>query len=664
MRQWSNLTISPPSVRLVSGKNSFSVKHFTNFIHIMHFAANFVIMEKEGRISMAKPSMDNYTKTELSGPTPLTKTAEYVRLRFENEEEKIGHTNPQKIAHAIIGEGSTLAPKIAREITRMPTEDFLYDGATKTLESLLISGDKIIIWTQGDTKTQLWKVATSGIGELRKKLKPENRRQISVFSAEDKFTPLPAIFDQLRREGYESVIIVDDKAQNITKSTQMIEDWKKVKENSSMEITPVWINQGRTKDQVPQGFTLETFKRKFTTVENLRELPSLKESSAKKTAWLIDFDHTLLNTAEAKENLFKRIAEILPPTRVVLSPELIHEIGINGKIENAQELKEGMSNGKVIRIDTQNDAVVIKYNPENPIKLIQEVQGYMLLADTPLSPHLLLPRIVNDKTMFIVLPYFDGIQLRAGLRTGLLPQNIALQALNELLDIKKGWWSSQKKGIASNSLSSMQRSEHFDTLSKIILVLPQLSSMFNVPIEDLGNSPIISGATKLPSLFEMINKISEFMKSSPPFTMLAHGDATGGNIIINPSSKKWKIVDAEWAGNSDPAEAFARMAKYISTTTLPSVGKTTLSRETEGIKANLILDIPEASKIMQETALSRIPEFSDQLKDNDFRRRVFMYLTSSYLREMALTLKRGNPELSIFAIIKAGEAMLQSENGH
>lgn len=630
----------------------------------MHSVPIFVIMEGRigrGNIAMAEPAIDNKLK-----PTQIpSNTITFVKSRFEEQEQKVGHTSPQNVANAIVGETSTLLPRVTRTIMRMETKPYLYEGAKETLGKLLRSGDKILIWTQGDAKTQLWKVATSGIGELRKDLKPEDRRKISVFSAEDKFAPLPATFDQLKKEGYERVVIVDDKSQNITRSSEEIEKWKNAHGDNSMEITSVWINQGRTKNQVPKNFTLETFKEKFKTVEDVRELTPIKDESAKKTAWLIDFDHTLVNTAEAKENLFKKIAEILAPTHIGLSPELLRQMGING-IVNAQPLKEGMSKGSVVRLDTKNQAFVVKFNKDDPKKLIKETVGYRLLQDTPLSEQLLTPEIaINDEAVYLKLPYFNGIQVRTGLREGILPQDLALKTLNELLDIKSQWWSSQEKNSSSGENSSMQRDEVVDTLTNLNFVLQQLSSKFNVPISVLWDSPIVSNNSTLPPLSEICNEFKSFLDTSPPYTVLTHGDATGGNILVNPASGQWKLIDAEWVGNSDPAEAFARMAKYVSTTTLPSIDKISLEEKPDGINADLALEIPKACKQMQETALSRITEFSHKLRDPNFGRRVHMYLTGSYLREMALTLRRGdNPDVSIFALVKAGESLIQSRNGY
>lgn len=575
---------------------------------------------------------------------------------FEEQERRNGHTNSTAIAQHLIPD--LLLPAFSqaeRAVVRMPTREFLYEGAQETIQHILSSGDHITIWTQGDEQGQLWKVASSGLGKLRRTLPRQERKRFSVFSAQDKIDVLPSLVVQAVERGNDRIIVVDDKAQNIVNAARQIEMMKALHtlpDNFNVQL--VWINQGRTRNQVPEGFTLESFKDIFSTIEDIRELQTISTEGS--TQWLIDFDHTLVDTARAKENLFITLADIKESAPPVVSHDIDHRLGLKGNILLVYELKGGMSSGKVLHLKTDESDMVVKYNPVYPDKIQREIDGYRSLQGSPLAAFVLPPYFASKEDGVIVLPYFQGMQLRDGVRTGYIPYDLAYTVLTTLLDAKLQWWSQQEKQHPNNTVS-MQRDEWKDTVGKINQTFTALSETYGIPLEDLWNNPLVIQEKEYPSFLSTMTRVAQTLETYPPYTVFTHGDATGANILVNAENKEWKIIDAEWTGLADPAEAFVRMTKYISTTTVQDIGAMHAHSEDGKLYLSIDVTFPKSAIALQNHGLSRRKAFGKALQDSEFVHRSNGYLAGSYAREVALAAKRGHPEMAFFAMLKASEAI-------
>lgn len=593
---------------------------------------------------------------------PIPNLAAEVRQHFEEEEARYGYTNAPAVAQAIAPE-SPFASEIERAVERMPTQEHLYPGAVETVTDLLSAGDHVTIWTQGDPKLQMWKVGLSGIGSVRRSLPRQDRRRFSVISSMDKVSDLAELASRRYAAGLTNIVVVDDKAKNIERADASIraaiEDGT-LPENT--QLTAVWINQGRTRDQVPEGYTPEAFKERFLTIENISQLGKVRETVRAgrddQVAWLIDFDHTLLHTAGAKEDLFKRIAGLIServPFNV--SPRLDHELRLNGNVRGIRELLSGMSGGQVLHIDTGDESFVVKHNPTSPERVRREIEGYSALRDTPLAKHLLPPRQMSDRLALLVLPYQEGIQLRQGVKEGLIDTPHAGAILSDLFDTELQWWPEQDRTQPTGQIESMQRSEWNDTVDRVQTALVDLSKHFSIPVEKLWTLPISHNGQEHGSFLSAMRQVHMLLSEQPPYTVLDHNDASGANILVNQNDGSWKLVDAEWAGQADPAESFVRMTKYASTTTLTDLGPIKI----EEVDGKLVIDVdptfPDAALRLQEMGLSRTPQFARALNDPDFTTRVREYLAGSYIREIALAAKRGNPDMSAFGILKAVESL-------
>lgn len=344
----------------------------------------------------------------------------------------------------------------------------------------------------------------------------------------------------------------------------------------------------------------------------------------------------------------------------LIDSKIANKIGLNGNVEKVTDLLFGMSDARVIKVETTDKGTfVIKLNPKYPEKVKKEIDGYELFKHTPLEEHIPVPLTFSAEESFMVLPFIEGMQLREGIKHGQVPEDVARKTLAELLSTKKEWWSEQPKMHPNGDLMSMQRKEWADTGQRVHDSLVLLSQRFNIPLRDLWLSRVVHQGYTYPSLRDVAALTAVQLQESPPYAKNAHGDASGANIIVDPEKKKWKLIDAEWAGPTDPAEALVRMTKYVSTTTVQEVERIDANHTNGKIHLDMQVKYPQTADALQSYGTAMSDVFGYALGDPDFTHRFNNYMAGSYLRELALCSKRGNPDLAFFAIVKAGEQFRQ-----
>lgn len=325
---------------------------------------------------------------------------------------------------------------------------------------------------------------------------------------------------------------------------------------------------------------------------------------------------------------------------------------LNGNVRGIIPLATGASGVNVAEIITDQRSLVAKWSEEHKHKVGREIRGRKLLEDTPLGAWLVPTIESSEEDGVLIMPKFDGTELRQGLQTGKVNLSLAKETLNELLNTKLNWWSEQNKKTPTEGFVSMQREEWQDTLQGIEATLTQIGEKYNISRYDLVTLPIIYRDQEFPSLAYAIKKAHQNLQSEPPYTTLAHNDATGGNILVNMETGEKALLDGEWAGQSDPAEAFTRVGKYISATTIEQMTQPIIEARPSGIHIQTEVAVPKEAIVLQNLVLSKAEEFGKALKDEDFTSRFGNYSASSYLREVALARKRGLDK-GIFSIIKA-----------
>ena len=236
---------------------------------------------------------------------PSADLVHYIGSVFQERETANGQTNHQDVARAIVGESSNLFPRLARSIRAMDMHPYLYPGAFSMVRSLAEdSNSSVIIWTQGNIRGQLSKIVTSGLASLRREVGRDN---MEIFVAEDKITPISGLLDRLQGEGFKEFVILDDKPANIEGVILASEKWKIDHPDADINIVPILVNNG-------SKASLECLQ--IPSLANLADV--YRRRSNVKTAYLVDFDHTIADSGEAKKRLFLDIASIIEEGSTIL----------------------------------------------------------------------------------------------------------------------------------------------------------------------------------------------------------------------------------------------------------------------------------------------------------------------------------------------------------
>jgi hypothetical protein len=329
---------------------------------------------------------------------------------------------------------------------------------------------------------------------------------------------------------------------------------------------------------------------------------------------------------------------------------------IDTTVFTTRELVSGMSGSRVTHVMGPRETFVLKNNIHEPEKIHKEIEGFKKLTGTPIAEHMLMPYGYLRNHNSIFLPFFDGNQMRDAVRQGSVPEARAQQTLDELLEIKKAWWAQQEKQPIQSGYVSMQRAEWADTLLGLSGALGQISDKYGIAVDQLIGLPIQFNDQLYQPFSETLASVAQRLSEDPPYTILAHNDASGANILLDSSSEKWKLIDAEWAGQSDPAESLVRMTKWMSATTMQNNDFDDIRVRRGRIEARGKLEFSPVAAMLQQRGVKAVASFGQSLSDPDFIPRYQDYLAGSYARELSLAQKRGGPDKGFASLILASEA--------
>lgn len=587
-------------------------------------------------------------------------TLDTVTKIFRAGESHNGCTDASWVAKQI--SEKTGYPDIDRlvwETQRIRSGPDLYPGAYETVKDLVTGGDTVRIWTQGHEVGQLFKVAGTGIGRVRRELGADARGRFGVYVDRAKVSNLDKPVQELTGQGINQIVVVDDKAENVLGIREKVKD---LKENGvigeDVDVQAVWTRQGSYRDRVPAGWSIEEFCNQFTVINEISELKKLSEQKGGGVGWLIDFDHTLLDTSRYHGVLYTHQALIVDGLDEHVDGRVVYTAGLSGKIKTIQPLVSGMSGGKVAKVEkTDGEEVVLKTNKQEPHKVRAENDAYANLKSSQLARYLLDPVTFHPEPAALIMPFFPGVELRKSLQSGDIDLKTAMNVSAELFAVKRMWWQGQNKVTGVREYKSMQRTEWNDTKAQLGGVLEQVALGFGLPADDLKYRQINYRGRLLPSITGVMDHVQKQLEMDPEYVIHVHGDATGANILINPQNGVWKLIDNEWSGMADPAESLVRMVKQESTTTARNLAVESLSVEDDSVMARMDFDFHPYASALHWYGLDKVPEFEEVLKDPGFEGRFYSYLAGSYLRELALSTKRGNTGTAVLAMVLAAGAM-------
>ncbi len=202
-----------------------------------------------------------------------------------------GYVDPKSSAE-ILG-----IPKVERVILHHSTRPYLLPGVEDTLRSLLMQGDMVRIWTND----ALVRVATSGLGEvLRRELGRSERRRFAVVGYENhKFVSLPSLLHEAEEKEM-PVVIVDNSSGNLAEALEIARQ-----QNLSVSILPVWAQI------LPQERKTNGFSHSYVVITEISQLLRVKRLIDRPAFWLVDFNHTLMDTDTYEDSIVEPVATIV-----------------------------------------------------------------------------------------------------------------------------------------------------------------------------------------------------------------------------------------------------------------------------------------------------------------------------------------------------------------
>lgn len=585
-------------------------------------------------------------------------TSQEIKQVWSSAETALGYAAGLPIAQELAGHQYVLQQEVeeaARFIDHYPMKSFVYEGAEETVRTLVDRGSRVKFWTQGEPRHQLYKVASSGLLKMRHE-DPEIKARVSAYANLDKVGMLPQLIPQVVEQNVNRVVIVDDKSNNILRIHLTLAQMREsgiLDEN--VQVDCVWMNQGRTKDQVPEGYDLDEFKRTYQTIEDIRQLPSLTEDdNPERTVYFLDWDHTLADTGKWRTAAQGELARISDHESITSGSRFKdHAAGLVGS-EVVESYSCGMSGSRVARVKNEQVHEVIKYAPPKGGKIARELSGYAHIRNSPLAPYLVEVDGTHSHHGVLRIAHAEGVQLREALKHGLLTDSQIMGVFAELRALKREWWGSQER-LEFTPENSMLRMEWDETIRLFHeSILPALASGgqdISQPLQIQGDD----GWEVEADVCQMVAEIDQFVTHRAPdaYAVCAHNDATGGNIVVDPATNTWKLFDYEWAGPNDPAESYARMIKAYTTSSLRGLSMTQTSK---GLYVMHHEDASLAQKL-QYDGEQYAPTMGETLKDSSFPLRVQWYLAGSYLREAALADRRGGLPAALFGFSMAARSL-------
>lgn len=177
---------------------------------------------------------------------------------------------------------------LRRAIDRHPTRNFLFPDTTDTLGTFVRAGDAIQIWTNNTVV----RVATSGIGQIRRQFPREERWRLGVAAAENnKVSLLPQLL-KTAVEREMPVVIVDDAPKNLAKAADVAEELHMDMPMALVLAQMLGTDQpyllNRPHSVITEMLQLLLFREDFQAFCRKRGFPT-------GIYWLIDFDNTLID---------------------------------------------------------------------------------------------------------------------------------------------------------------------------------------------------------------------------------------------------------------------------------------------------------------------------------------------------------------------------------
>jgi len=239
----------------------------------------------------------------------MANTLEIIQDIFYEQEREIGYVDPKLASAKIVNAASFSGIDesfIARQIHKIPTKEYLYDGAYASLDELLKRGDDVSIWTDD----YVTRVATSGVTSLRTNLPFDLRKRLGLASGIEKFSLLPQAINDACSSDYKSIVFVDNKEGNLSKASALYAGV-----NNPLKPDAYFMLVDRSKD-APENVVFPQMRTVIPSIVGSMEAYNEiqrenNQPNDGKVLWFVDFNEVLVDTPEFKQNLPGSVASVL-----------------------------------------------------------------------------------------------------------------------------------------------------------------------------------------------------------------------------------------------------------------------------------------------------------------------------------------------------------------
>ncbi len=319
----------------------------------------------------------------------------------------------------------------------------------------------------------------------------------------------------------------------------------------------------------------------------------------------------------------------------------------------------------------------VKFGP----KADREIRGYAYVEGSPLEGVVIKPHATGAYTRksgeggrYLVLEdcaydLGDGVyDLRRSMGARIIDPDIATGVMDTYLDLNIAWWKSKDGEFEFGSPdATFHRSEWPEVHNAALERVDKLAIEMGITGDDLLWMPITYAGEALPSVGDIMGELGAFYSLDSRPIVFGNVDLSPKNVIAQPATGDFRVIDLEAIGRIDPAEALAIAFKQhsLATSKIENIGFDfdAIGEQDSLHIARLDVSIPPAIDAWGTQMNRKIHQAASAigLEPSQLARAVRMYMIGGQIHEFAYADKRAenDPLHAFYPLVVAGQLMNQ-----
>ncbi len=137
---------------------------------------------------------------------------------------------------------------------------------------------------------------------------------------------------------------------------------------------------------------------------------------------------------------------------------------------------------------------------------------------------------------------------QANLHSEVLSRNLSMDDVatvwNDVLENLTSMWIASKQPITNKTVYARDYDSRYN---RVVMGVTERLTQLLPNQSDIFDSELIINGTTYPSLSSLFGELSNY--DEPEFTVTCHGDPQPSNIIVNPDTLLWQLIDWEWSSD-------------------------------------------------------------------------------------------------------------------